>query len=240
MGDLWAENATQSVNHRTLRDKSLDYGPSSYDTRHVLQAFGTYDLPFGRDRRFNIENKVLNAIAGGWVLGGVLTAQSAPPFRLGSGGRQTFNNFTDAGVVLKNGHTVQEIQSMIRIRPGPVDPVLGRVVTRYYFDERLIGPDGRANPEYLGVPTTPGEFGQFITLRGKNNWNFDMSLNKTTTLIGRSQITVHLTITNLLNYQVWNTPGHLQEVSIQSTSFGLTNNPINGARQVYSRVSVKF
>jgi hypothetical protein len=236
--DIWADNATQSHTYRTLRDKSLDKGPAPFDVRQVLQTFGTYDLPFGRLRHFNIQNSVLNALVGGWTLGGILTAQSGTPFRLTSG-RQTFNT-ADAGVVLMNGHTVKEIQSMIKINPGPVDPVLGRVVTRYWVDPKLIGPDGRANPEYLAPPTTPGEMGQMIYLRGKNTWNIDASLNKTTGLVGRSQITVHVTITNLLNHPVWSTPGFLGETSIQSQTFGLSNNPINVARQLYSRVQVRF
>jgi len=236
--DIWADNATESHNYRTLRDKSLDLGPSPFDVRHVLQAFGTYDLPIGRNRRFSIENGLLNGLLGDWVLGGILTAQSGTPFRLTSG-RQTVNG-SDAGVVLMNGHTAEEIQRMITIGPGPVDPVLNKIVTRYFVDPKLIGPDGRANPEYLAPPTTPGEFGQLLYLRGKNTWNVDASLNKTVTIAGRNQLTIHLTITNVLNHPVWSTPGFLGETSIQSTTFGLSTNPINGARQVYTRAEFKF
>jgi len=232
-GDIWAENATQSVNHRTLRDKSLDFGTASFDVRQVFQALGTYDLPFGRGRRFNINNGWANAIAGGWVLGTVVTAQSGTPFRLTSG-RQTFVSGTDSGVVLANGHTVEEIQRMIQIRPGPNN------FSRFWVAPELVGPDGRANPEYLVPPTTPGEFGQFIVLRGKNSWSADMSLNKTTKVWGRSEITVHFTVTNIFNKPVWSSVGFLSETSIQSQTFGLTTDPINGARQVYSRVSFTF
>ena len=73
-------------------------GPAPFDVRHVLQTYGTYDLPFGRGRHYNIENGVLNAIVGGWTFGGVFTVQSGTPFRLTSG-RQTVNG-SDAGVVL--------------------------------------------------------------------------------------------------------------------------------------------
>ena len=76
----------------------MNDGPAPFDVRHVLQAYGTYDLPFGRGRRYNIENGVLNAIAGGWTFGAIFTAQSGTPFRLTSG-RQTVNG-SDAGVVL--------------------------------------------------------------------------------------------------------------------------------------------
>jgi hypothetical protein len=231
-GNIWAENATQGGNWRTLRDRSLDDTTSSYDVRHVFQTFGTYDLPFGKDRHFKIGNPILNAVVGGWTLGGVLTAQSGTPFRLTSG-RLTFNNLTDSGVVLMNGHTVEEIQSMIKISQGPG-------FNKYWIDPKLIGPDGRANPEYLMPPTTPGEFGQFIELRGRNVWNLDASLNKTTTIFGRTSMTIHVTMQNVLNHPVFSTPGFRGETSIQSQTFGQTDGPINGARQMYARVEFRF
>ena len=36
----------------TLRDARLNYGPSPFDRRHVFNAYWTYDLPFGKGRRF--------------------------------------------------------------------------------------------------------------------------------------------------------------------------------------------
>lgn len=237
--DIWADNATQSHQYRTLRDRSLDWGPAPFDVRHVLQTYGTYDLPFGRERRFRIGNPILNAIAGGWTLGGTFTAQSGSPFRLSSG-RQTVNG-ADSGVILANGHTVEEIQSMIKISQGPG-------LNMYWVDPRLIGPDGRANPEYLQVPTTPGEFGQFVYLRGANVWNLDGSLNKTASLFGRTSMTLHLTVQNVLNHPIWsNGLGFLNDANITSNTFGLTSAPLtggtlspNGARQMYARVEFRF
>jgi len=229
--NIWADNATQSNNYRTLRDRSFDATVSPFDVRHVFQTFGTYDLPFGKGRHYNIDNSVLNAIAGGWTFGGVITAQSGTPFRLSSG-RQTVNG-QDAGVVLMNGHSAQEIQDMIHISPGPG-------LNRYWIDPKLVGPDGRANPEYLAPPTKPGEFGDFIYLRGTNSWNVDASLVKSFALIGRTGMTFHLTVTNLFNHPIFGTPGVLSDHNITSQTFGQTTNPINGPRQMYARFEFKF
>ena len=234
-GNIYADNATQGGNYFTLRNKSMNDGPAPHDIRHTLQAYGTYDLPFGRDRHFNVENRVLNAIVGGWTLGGVFSTQTGTPIRLVSG-RQTVNG-SDAGVVLMNGHTIEEIQDLLTIRPHPTQNF-----SRYFVDAKLIGPDGRANPEYLAPPTTPGEWGQQLYLRSKPTWSFDMSLNKTTGLVGRSQITVHITMQNVLNKPIWGTPGFLSTIDITSTNFGLTTNPINNGtpRNLYSRVTIRF
>jgi hypothetical protein len=230
--DIWADAARQQTSVRTLRQPTLDFGPAPHDVRHVLQAFGTYELPFGRDRHWHIENGVVNAVLGGWTLGGILTAQSGTPFRLTSG-RQTFNT-SDAGVVLQNGHTLEEIQRLIRINP------IENSLSQRFVDPSLVGPDGRANPEFLAPPTTPGEMGELLFLRGKNTWNLDMSLVKSATIWGKTQATVHLTFTNVLNKQIWSGPNFLSDVNITSQTFGQTNNPFNGARQVYSRFEIKF
>src|SRR5206468_10672735 len=118
----------------------------------------------GKDRRVGHDNRVLDAIAGGWTLGGIFTFQTGTPFRLISG-RSTVNG-EDAGVILKNGLTVEDLQKMIQISPGPG-------FNRYWIDPKLIGPDGRANPAYLDVPTKPGSFGQNVYARRRNKLSLD-------------------------------------------------------------------
>jgi hypothetical protein len=234
--DIWADNATQTVNYRTLRDRTFDSQVSPFDVRHVLQAYGTYDVPFGKDRRVGIDNRVLDAIVGGWTLGGIFTFQTGTPFRLTSG-RMTVNG-EDAGVILRNGLTVEDLQKMIQINPGPG-------FNRYWIDPKLIGPDGRANPAYLDVPTNPGEFGQIVYLRGTNNWNLDGSINKQVRITSGVTFTIHLTATNVLNQPIWSTPGFLaqpQLTSIQSVTFGQSTQPANNLnpRAVYVRGTVAF
>jgi hypothetical protein len=237
-GDLWADNATQDHTFRTLRDKSLDDGPLPFDVRHVFQSFGTYDLPFGKDRHFSISNPVLDTIFGGWTLGGILTAQSGSPFRLSSG-RQTVNG-SDSGVVLMNGLTAKDLQKMIKVVPGPG-------FNRYFIDPKLIGPDGRANPEFLAPPTTPGEFGQFLWLYTPKTWTLDGSLNKQIRLPGETSFNVHFTVQNLLNHPIWGTGlAYLADANITSTTFGQTAGPVTtpnppyGARQMYLRGEFRF
>ena len=55
------------MDYRTLRDKSLDWGPTGYDLRHIFQVYGTYDLPFGDGRRFDFQNAVIEQVLGGWA-----------------------------------------------------------------------------------------------------------------------------------------------------------------------------
>ena len=53
-----------------------DRGPSAFDNRHRLVISGLYDLPVGKGRKMDIQNKFLDAIVGGWQLGGITTWRS--------------------------------------------------------------------------------------------------------------------------------------------------------------------
>ena len=75
------------------------------------------------------------------VLAGIVNAQvrstsAMRVFELNSG-RATFNQY-DAGVVL-SGISRSQLQSLVKMQPGPNGTAL-------YFDPKLIGGDGRANP----------------------------------------------------------------------------------------------
>ncbi|MGH9162778.1 MAG: carboxypeptidase regulatory-like domain-containing protein, partial [Vicinamibacteraceae bacterium] len=168
MTDRYSDSPAATVDYITLRDKELDEGPTVFDLRHAFQTYWTYELPFGRDRQFGIDNPLLNQVIGGWNMSGVLRIQSGRPFYLTSG-RQTFNN-RDAGVVL-NGITEKELQNLITVRPGSDGNV-------FFVDERLVGPDGRANPELISSPSTPGELGERVFLYGPGFWNLDIGIAK--------------------------------------------------------------
>jgi len=53
-----------------------DRGLSAFDNRHRLVISGLYDLPFGKGRRMAIKNRLLDAVVGGWQVGGINTWRS--------------------------------------------------------------------------------------------------------------------------------------------------------------------
>lgn len=52
---------------------------SSHDVRQRFVTSALWDIPFGKGRRFAIENPVGNAVAGGWQLSSIVTLQSGFP-----------------------------------------------------------------------------------------------------------------------------------------------------------------
>ncbi len=136
----------------------------------------------------------------------IVRLQSGRPFYLTSG-RLTFNQY-DSGVVL-NGISVADLQQMIKVGPGPNG-------TELFVDTKLIGADGRANPQYLLPPTTPGEHGQRIWLYGPRFWNVDLGLAKRFTA-GRGTFSVEALFLDLFNNTNF-------LVGLQSNDFGFNAN----------------
>jgi hypothetical protein len=60
---------------------SVDYGPAATDVRHIVALNGTYDLPFGRTRRFAAGlNGFGEGVIGGWTVSAIANLQSGFPF----------------------------------------------------------------------------------------------------------------------------------------------------------------
>ena len=53
-----------------------DRGLSAFDNRHRMVLSGSYDVPIGKGRAMDIQNKFLDAIVGGWQAGGITTWRS--------------------------------------------------------------------------------------------------------------------------------------------------------------------
>lgn len=59
-------------------------GPSGFDTRHRAVINSIYELPFGKGRQFGGNmNRALDAVFGGWQMGGIITATTGRPFNVG-------------------------------------------------------------------------------------------------------------------------------------------------------------
>lgn len=212
--DYYADSADSSSSFFTLRNFRMNRGLSPYDLTHQLKANWIWELPFGYAKRWRIQNPVLNHITGGWEFHGIARIQSGRPYRLVSG-RATFNQF-EAGVIPRVSR--QEIQSMAKVIKHPNRRV-------YFLDTRLIGADGRANPQYLEPPTTPGQFGYYVYLYGPRFTRFDLSATKRTRINERWNVELRaefLNAFNHVNFMVGGPTAANVDVNILGTTFGQT------------------
>lgn len=236
--NLAVDNQNQSLDFLTVRNVRLNKRVSPFDLRHVLQSFGTYDLPIGRGRWVSINNRILNAVIGGWTLGSIFVFQTGAPIQL-TGGFQTVNNTNNPaanGVWLAPGVTRKQIERMFK---APLQRLTGRAgitdLQRLAVDRRLIGPDGRANPQYLIPNSTPGEFGQLIFLRDRNTFQWDVSLTKEFQLAERTRLELFASFNNVLNHPRWGFPN----ANVFSTTFGVVGAP-TGNRTINLRATLSF
>jgi hypothetical protein len=229
--NLAVDNANQGLDFLTLRNIRLNRRVSPFDVRHVIQSYGTYDLPVGRGRLLPTNNRVLNGIAGGWTLGNVFVFQTGVPVQLSGGTStlgvnqfQTVNTTNGAlnGVQLAPGVTLDQIQNLFSAertrltgRAGVTDQ------QRLSIDSKLVGPDGRANPQYLTWNTTPGDFGQILFLRDKNTFNWNVSMTKNFSVTEKGRLVIFAGFNNVLNHPRWGLP----DTNVFSNTFGVVNGP---------------
>jgi hypothetical protein len=245
--NLSVDNQNQNLDFTTLRNIGLDRRVSPFDIRHVIQMLGTYDLPIGRGRWLSLDNPVLEAVAGGWTLGSVFAFQTGVPIQL-TGGFQTVNsnnpganpigsnNPAAGGVRLAPGVTLDQIQQMFNAQ---LTRLTGRVGTtdlqRLAVDPKLIGPDGRANPQFLIPNTTPGEFGQLLFLRDRNTFVWNVSLTKTFHVTEQGRFQLFSSFNNVLNHPRWGFP----DANVFSTTFGVVGAPV-GSRSINLRATLSY
>jgi len=74
-----------------INNRKLNYSWSDFDRRHVFQGTWVYELPFGKGRRWSIDNSVVDQAIGGWQVSGTLLSESGRPFTVYSG-LTTFSN----------------------------------------------------------------------------------------------------------------------------------------------------
>lgn len=58
---------------------------TGYDLANIVKGFVSYELPFGRGRRWlSGENRVINDVVGGWIVAGIVNYYTGQPFEVGA------------------------------------------------------------------------------------------------------------------------------------------------------------
>jgi len=213
----------------TLRNDQLSYRPSTYDIRNVLHASGTYDLPFGKGKRFLSGNKLADEVLGGWTLGTILIMQSGPPAQL-TGGYSTFNGSADGGVLFAPGVTGKTIQNAVGVWRGGSPWVTT-------INPALLAPNGGWNASSAYVAnTTPGIIGANPYIYGPHWFNDDMSLNKFIPIRESIRGNLQFQFLNVFNHPAFGLGG----LGAQSLTIGQTTGTITTYRRLEIRANIEF
>lgn len=75
--------ASQAAYFQNVYDRKSEWGPTYFDAKSMLSYACTYELPFGRQKAFGSNWKpVMNALLGGWQMGGILFLRSGFPLTI--------------------------------------------------------------------------------------------------------------------------------------------------------------
>ena len=148
-------------------DLETERGPSDFDIPHALKVFGTWDLPFLRERR-----DVVGVLLGGWQVSGIVTATSGYPWTPVARGSACNVTVPAGGVcplrpIAYNGAALEDTSNDVLKEPGgqfPGGPLPG-------LDYFTPPPPGSfTNPPRPGVGRN--------SFRGPRYFSVDMNLAK--------------------------------------------------------------
>ena len=157
------------------QDLDAEWGRSSFERRHTLNADYTIELPWGTGRRWLTTAGVWSQLFGGWSWSGEFAAQSGSPFT-----PRVVGSFIDVG---------SGVNGTLRANYGG-DPIyLDGPTTMRFF-----------NTDAFSVPAA-GSFGTAARnlIIGPGSRNLNMSLSTNVNFNRARGVTIRLQATNVLN-----------------------------------------
>lgn len=167
------------------RNYSEAYASAAWDIRHNLTGSFLYDLPIGKGKALDVQNKFANGLFGNWQVNGILTLRTGAPYTIGT--NQCVGSFGNCTPDLVSGKDPNNA------------PSGGRTVDQWFDTSAVTRP----------TPGTPGNLGlQSNNLPGQGY--MDLSLFKGIRFTERFQIQFRAEAFNLTNTPQWGSPNRIQ------------------------------
>jgi hypothetical protein len=198
------------------------YGPSDYDLRHQINAYWVAQLPFGRGRDFagNV-NKGLDAVIGGWQLGGTARWTSGFPFSAYMSGLDFPTNWAEMGWADVTGSPIPTGTTITNGQPN-------------VFKNATVADAGFTY-------AFPGESGVRNNIRGDGMFALDMNLSKSWKIPRTEQQTVQLrwsvfNVTNSARFDIYS----MQDEVTSSSTFGNYSQTLTSPREMELALIYRF
>ena len=242
---LGAGDQSNAANN-SLRNRNLDKSFSQIDLRHAFKFDATWDLPFGKNRRFlSSSNFVADFLLGGWTLSPTVRWQSGSPILMENVQLvgMTAKELQDAIGVYFNQTVIQptspnETSSLANVTYLPSDIInntirafttTGSTATGYATNRvptgRFIAPAGYGNCQQR----TTGQCGfRKLVIYGPNFFKIDSAIGKRFTITERANVEFRMTMFDVLNHTNWRLGGWGGNVNNISTFTGTFGQMLNG------------
>ena len=194
-------SATEGAYWQNTYNPEAEWGPAFHDVRHNFLLSGTWELPFGKGRRWGSDwSAVLDSIAGGWRLGGIFQARSGLPITVIDGRNRSLQGERGA----ERPNCVGD--------PVPSDQSITHWLDIAAFETVPLGTFGNCP---VGVARAPGYS------------DVDAVLSKKFALGGPRYAEYRLEVFNLFNHPSFGPPA--RDISAPNT-FGVITNTISSPR----------
>ncbi|MBV9622470.1 MAG: carboxypeptidase regulatory-like domain-containing protein [Acidobacteria bacterium] len=81
------QGSPSSPYYQNLYNPRGDWAPCFFDAKHIISAYATYEIPFGRGKKYGGNSSgVINAVAGGWAVNPLVLWHTGFPLALRYGG----------------------------------------------------------------------------------------------------------------------------------------------------------
>jgi hypothetical protein len=165
----------------------------------------TYALPFGAGRKFTVSNHFLQAIAGGWSLGGVVVAQGGFPASITGASNGSILNRPNRirGVPVEAPASLQHWyngKTSVTLPCGMIVTPPANTFLKYnacaFGGQTVTTPNGGVVPDVYWIGSEQPTDGD---IRGPGRFNIDLTLRKNIKLTERFNLEIAANATNLLN-----------------------------------------
>jgi hypothetical protein len=199
-------------NHQNPTAIGDSYGPISSIAPQTLEVSYAYELPFGRNKMlFGRASAFTNKLIGGWQLAGISSFQTGQPFSV---------TYTAPG-------------SQVYGASGRADRVPGMsLYPKHKTNTQWFNPAAFAAPS----PYTFGNSG-YDMLRGPNYQNWDMNLEKNTTIGERYKLQLRGEVFNIANHPNFGVPS---AAITNPASFGVISSVVNENRTIEFAAKFNF
>lgn len=203
---------------------AAEWGPSGFDIRHALSVSGSYDLPFGRGKRFGTNmNRVVDEIVGGWKLSGTNVSYTAFPLTASSPSNYSnkVNSASSRPQQFRPLHvTGRSLNNWFGTSPGVLDVCAANVNDgTCVFGQQPSNTFGNVRP---------------MSLRGPGYQQIDMSVFKSFPVWREHRLDFRGDFFNAFNIASYNAPDN----TITDSNFGQVTNTTSTERHI--QLSLKY
>ncbi|MFN7992032.1 MAG: carboxypeptidase-like regulatory domain-containing protein [Bryobacteraceae bacterium] len=207
-----------------------------FDQPHVFNMLNSYDLPFGKGRKYLSSNKALDFVVGGWNIAGIQRYSTPTPFRLGA--TNPLGNF-----IFNRARRVNVTGSAIRASGNRNDLDPGNPGVRWFTPCQVAGGACVNGSAPFANPAGDFDFGTgalyFSSFRNPRTLTENLSILKTFNVfkISDNEIKVRyradfLNMFNRTNFGV--------NSNFQDPNFGRATGPQLGSRLITMGVQAEF